>query len=157
MYYLWYFINMNAQGVLQQPAVLVPRRVVPMVFTRDFESMLLNTPLNHESLSADIEEAARIGMSTLNELFDVFELAHGKQIKQLVDRTIPLLKSPDTYFTHWQLSIAEDLLDEVDLVLLTHGEEIQSFGLTPLDQSRILVMFAVTGCIITQYNYTNTL
>ena len=50
---------MNAQGVLLQKTVPVSRRVIPMIFSRDFESMLLNADLQHTSLSADIEQAAQ--------------------------------------------------------------------------------------------------
>lgn len=138
---------MNLQGVLRRTTVPVSRRVIPMIFSRDFESLLLNSALEHESLSADIETAARSGMTLLEELLDVNELEHAEQIKTLIAKTVPLSISDNIYFPSWQISIAEDLLDDIDLALLTHGDDLRALGLNPLDQSKMLILLAVTGCV----------
>ena len=138
---------MNAQGVLLQKTVPVSRRVIPMIFSRDFESMLLNAELRHDSLSADIEQAAKAGIVKLNDLLDVHELAHQDKIKLLVSKTAPLCVSSNVYFAYWHVSIDEELLDEVDLATLTHGDDLNEFGLKPIDQSKMLVLLAVAGCV----------
>lgn len=137
---------MNAQGVLLQKTVPVSRRVIPMIFSRDFESMLLNADLQHISLSADIEQAATLGISRLNDLLDVHELSHLDQMKLLVKKTAPLCVSSNVYFAYWHVSIDEELLDEVDLAKLTHGDDLSEFGLQPIDQSKMLVLLAIAGC-----------
>ena len=137
---------MNAQGVLLQKTVPVSRRVIPMIFSRDFESMLLNADLQHTSLSADIEQAATLGISKLDDLLDVYELTHQDQMKLLVAKTVPLCVSSNVYFAYWHVSIDEGLLDEVDLAKLTHGDDLSEFGLEPIDQSKMLVLLAIAGC-----------
>ena len=137
---------MNAQGVLLQKTVPVSRRVIPMIFSRDFESILLNADLQHTSLSADIEQAATLGISRLNDLLDVHELSHLDQMKLLVAKTAPLCVSSNVYFAYWHVSIDEELLDEVDLAKLTPGDDLNEFGLQPIDQSKMLVLLAIAGC-----------
>lgn len=137
---------MNLQGVLRQTTVPVSRRVVPITFSRDFESMLLNSDLPHESLSKDIELAARRGLILLEELLDVTELKDVKRVASLVARTIPLSVTNSQYFPKWHLSIAEDLLDDIDLAVLTHGDDLKELGLNPVDQSKVLVLLAVAAC-----------
>lgn len=144
---------MNLQGVQRQTTVQVSRRVIPMTFSRDFESLLLGSELQHRSLSSDIEVSARNGIIALNEFFDVSELVHTTHIKELIVKTVPLSQTDNQFFPHWHISIAEDLLDEVDLMMLTHGDDIQSLGLDPICQSRILLLLSVSGCTMLQERY----
>lgn len=136
---------MNLQGVQRQTAVQVSRRVIPMTFSREFESILLNSPLDHESLSSDIEQAAWNGMAILDELLEVAELTQTEKIKILIAQTVPYTIYENSQFSHWHLSICEELLDDIDLALLTHGDDLTSLGFGSLTQSKMLVFLAISG------------
>ncbi len=50
------------------------------------------------------------------------------------------------YFESWQLSISNDLLDAVELVLMTHGAELSELGLVGISLSQLTMFLAVAGC-----------
>lgn len=125
--------------------VLVKRRTIAITFSRDFEALLFNQDTDHISLTHDLEAAALAGLELLEELEDVTEIKHVAEIKELIAATNEYSKITSDYFTHWSLNIAEDLLDEADLLMLAHGEDLKELGLEALSQGTILVLLALAA------------
>lgn len=121
------------------------RRVIDITFSRDFESLLLQTTTKHLSLTHDLEYAAQRGLDRLQELEDVRDIEHIDYISQLISRTNQLSVMDSIYFTHWKVAISEDLLDEIDLLLLSHGYDLQELGLQNVTPATILVLLATAG------------
>ena len=124
--------------------VQIVRKTIPITFSAQLESQLLNFPSNHESLTHDLEFHARRGLSLLEELEDVHDLKHIEAIKELVTKTNDYSQMTSEYFTSWHIAIDEVLLDELDLLKLTHGEDLQSLGLVDSSQGKLLI-FAVSA------------
>lgn len=123
------------------------RRVVELTFSRDFESLLLNYPSSHESLTFDLELAIQRGLSLLSELEDVHDLQHVNTIKQLVVLSNNYSVMESGYFEHWKLPLSEDLLDEIDLLILAHGADLEELGLKRANEPMLVMLLAVAGCL----------
>lgn len=118
--------------------------VLKLKFSIEFEALLLNSGLPHNSLREDLEMAARLGLEVLDELEDVEEIKYKNQLQEMIEKTRPYNKMTSQYFNHWKLEITEDLIDEIELMLLTHGEDLKQLGLQA-DVSTSLLLLAVTG------------
>ncbi len=125
--------------------VLVKRKAITMTFSREFESLLLRSKSDHISLTHDLEFQALIGLKILEELEDVHDLKHVDTIQKLLLQTNLYTVIDSTQFPHWHINVSEDLLDEVDLLLLTHGEDLKQLGLKNVSQGTVLVMLAVAA------------
>ncbi|MFO0971540.1 MAG: hypothetical protein U0520_04325 [Candidatus Saccharimonadales bacterium] len=123
----------------------VKRKVVELTFSRDFEALLLGHPTPHTSLTHDLELAIERGLQRLIELEDVRELQHQSLITHLVAQTNLYQAMESEYFDHWKIAVSEDLLDEVDLLLLSHGKDLVKLGLFAETTAATLLMLAVAG------------
>lgn len=129
---------------------LVPRTTIDITFSRQFESLLLAYPSAHYSLTTDLEIHLRRGLRLLEELEDVHDLKHLEVIKKLVRAANEHGQIGSDYFTSWKISIANDLLDEVDLLTLTHGEDLLALGLFEITQGAIVVFAVIASFELTQ-------
>lgn len=125
---------------------LVERKTIAIIFSREFEALLLNFPSDHLSLTHDLELAAQAGVLSLEELEDAHDLKHVEAIKNLIAKTNGYLNMESEYFKQWSINISVDLLDEVDLLILTHGDDLKTLGLTQVSQGSVLVLLAVAAC-----------
>lgn len=125
---------------------LVKRKAIPITFSRDFESLLLNYPSDHISLTHDIELATERGLQLLEELEDAHDIKHTEAIKRLIEKANRYSVVDSAHFAQWHINVSEDLLDEVDLLLLTHGEDLQALGLTTVSQGSVIVLLSVAAC-----------
>ena len=121
---------------------VVKRKTIAITFSQKFEELLLNYQAPHISLSHDLETAAQNGLSRLNELEDVRDLKRVERIKDLIEKTNQLSNMSSSYFTQWHLNISEDLLDEIELLILTHGEDLIALGLKDSMPGTVLVLLA---------------
>lgn len=126
----------------------VARRTIPIAFSRDFESKLLNFCDAARSLSADLEAATRRGLEMLEELEDVHDLKHTETVQLLIALTNKYLQMDGQYFQSWHIAVAEDILDEIDLVKITHGEDLIKLGLEKIDQGSLVVLVATAGLVL---------
>jgi hypothetical protein len=124
---------------------LVKRRTIAISFSKDFESLLLNAPMPHASLTDDLETAAKNGLLLLEDLEDVREIKHKDTLHELIIKTNQFSKITSEHFTKWHINVSEDLLDEVDLVILAHGDDLKELGLVPVNQGMILLLLAVSS------------
>lgn len=125
--------------------VLTPRKTISIRFSRELEFRLLSTPLPHVSLSDDLEQCANKGLELLDELKDVREIKHQEQIKKLINESNTHHNMGSLPFKAWNISISEELLDEVELLILTHGEDLKNLGLRGVSVSSVIVLLIVTG------------
>lgn len=121
------------------------RKVVSLTFSRELEYKLLSIPTNHISLTHDVEACAVRGLELLKELEEVTELTHIPQIQMLIEQTNSCSAMQVKEFASWQLSISEDILDEVDLIILTHGPDLKDLGLNNTTVSQVLLLTIVAG------------
>jgi|GEM_PF-3923244 len=124
----------------------VRRKLVELTFSRDFEAILLAYPTRHLSLTHDLELAVQRGLLALEELEDVHDLEHIDLIRDLIAQTNKLTVMDAVYFTHWKLTISEDILDEIDLLLLAHGNDLTGLGLKKTTEATLIILLAVAGC-----------
>lgn len=130
-------------------AVTLKRKTILITFSRDFESHMLTSNFSrHESLSQDIELHARRALEKFAELEDVKELQHPLELKELIKKSNQLAVMESNYFTEWKLAIEEDLLDEIDLVILAHGEDLKQLGLADISQGGVLVLLTTMSLFI---------
>lgn len=125
--------------------VFVRRRTVPIPFSRDLEALLLTTSTEHLSLTHDLELAAQKGANMLADLEDVRDIKHTDSLQTLIDKTKVYGKTDSNYFKTWHIDIAEDLLDEIDLLLLTHKEDLLDMGLEDATHGTLLVLLALAS------------
>jgi hypothetical protein len=121
------------------------RKVVELTFSRDFEALLLAHPTPHTSLTHDLELAIERGLERLTELEDVRELQHQTLISHLVTQTNRYRTMESDYFNHWKIALSEDLLDEVDLLFLSHSKDLVQLGLFAETTAAVLLLLAVAG------------
>ncbi len=125
--------------------VLVARQAVPITFSKEFEALLLSQSTDHISLTHDLELQVIKGLEILEELEDVHDIKHVEIIRSLVQLTNKYLVIDSTHFKYWHINIAEDILDEVELLKLTHGEDLEALGLLPVTAGTIIVLLAITS------------
>jgi hypothetical protein len=125
--------------------VFVKRRTVPISFSRDLEALLLATNTEHISLTHDLELAAQKGVDMLADLEDVRDIKHTDSLQTLIDKTNIFSKTDSDYFKTWHIDIADDLLDEIDLVLLAHKEDLIDMGLENVTHGTLLVLLALAA------------
>ena len=121
---------------------LVKRKPLTICFSKAFEGLLLSAELEHISLTHDLEEAAQKGLALLESLEDAHDIKDVTRLKELIARTNELTSMDGEYFPNWQINISEDLLDEVDLVILAHGEDLVELGLHDAAPGTVLVLLA---------------
>lgn len=138
---------MDGVQAIRSTALPVIRRTTVMIFNGAFEQLLLNSDYSHSSLSADIEDSCRDGIQLLDELFDVTELKHRESIKQLIDYVQPMAQPQSIYFPHWFVNISEELLDQLDLIMMTHGHDLEELGLTPISTSKLILFLSTAGLL----------
>lgn len=124
---------------------LVRRKTIPISFSREFESLLLNADTPHLSLTDDLEIAAKNGLLLLEDLEDVREINHKDTLHELIHKTNELSVVESEHFTTWHILMSEDLLDEVDLVILAHGDDLIELGLNRVDQGSLITLLAVSS------------
>lgn len=132
----------------------IPRRTVALTFSPAFEQQLLNFPTAHASLTSDLEHHIRRGLSLLEELEDVNDLRHQAAFSTLVKLTNQNCQMQTPYFKDWYLEISEELLDAIDLMVLTHGEDLQSLGLTEMSPATMLILVATASLVVEKTNHT---
>ena len=125
---------------------VLKRKIISLTFSRDFESILLAYPSSHVSLTDDLERAVIRGLQILDELEDVRDLQHVQFLSHVIQKTNTLSKMDAVYFSEWKLPFAEEILDEVDLVLLTHDNDLRGLGLQNCNQSTLIILLAIAGC-----------
>ncbi len=125
--------------------VLVKRRTIPISFSRGLEALLLATDTEHLSLTHDLELAAQKGANMLADLEDVRDIKHTDSLQTLIDKTKVYSKTDSEYFKTWHLDISEDLIDEIDLLLLTHKEDLLEMGLEDATHGTLLVLLALAA------------
>jgi hypothetical protein len=121
------------------------RRTIPMIFSREFEAMLITSDAPHISLTHDLEFAVSRGLEYLQELEDVLELQHLDRIKSLVASTNNYLHLTFVAFHSWYLQFSTDLIDEIDQIMLVHGEDLINLGLRKLDLNSVVILLANAG------------
>lgn len=126
--------------------VSVERRTLPIAFSKAFESLLLNYPSSHQSLSHDLELAIERGLELFSELSSVSELEHTQDIRVLVALTNRHITTESKHFKTWYISLREDLIDEVDQIILTHGDDLNRLGLDSTT-GNTAVFLAIAGTI----------
>jgi len=127
------------------------RTVISIKFSKEFEALLLSQPMDHLSLTHDLEAAAYQGLSKLAELEDPHDLKHVEVIKKLISQTTNYSFMNGLYFSNWKIAVSDDLLDEIDLMALTHGADLMQLGLLDTTHGTLLVLLAVTGCSSNQF------
>lgn len=121
------------------------RRTITIPFSREFESLLLNAETEHRSLTHDLETFVRRGLTQLEELEDVTEIKHTGAIQHLISITNQHCLPLSTRFRGWHISVVEDVLDEVDLLILAHGEDLKNLGLRAVNPGTILMLLALAA------------
>lgn len=104
---------------------------------------MLNSPARHESLSHDLEWAVQKGLKRLAEFEDVQDIEHVEKIKELIKQANLYAQISSSYFQQWYINVAEDLIDEVELLLLTHGDDLVELGLKDNSTGTLLVLLAL--------------
>lgn len=123
----------------------VKRTVLYLTFSREFEALLLSYPTAHSSLTHDLELAVERGLERLIELEDVRELKHQALISYLISHTNRYSVMSSNHFEQWSIALREDLLDEVELMLLSHGKDLVELGLYAHTPSALILLLAVAG------------
>lgn len=129
--------------VLITPTII--RKTIPITFSKEFEGLLLSYASKHTSLTEDLELHIQRGLKLLEELEDVHDLQHVDTLRALIATTNQYLKIDTPNFQTWFITIAEELVDEADLLLLTHGEDLAELGLETVNQGTILVLLATAS------------
>lgn len=124
---------------------LVRRKTIPISFSQDFEALLLASSTAHVSLTHDLELAAQSGLQMLEDLEDVRDIQHIESLQTLIEKTKTFSQIESDYFKSWHIDISEDLLDEIDLLLLTHKEDLIELGLTDPSHGSILILLATAA------------
>lgn len=125
--------------------VQVERRTIPMVFSREFEAMLLTSDAPHISLTHDLEFAVSRGLEYLQELEDVLEFQHSDRIKSFIEKTNSYMHQTHPPFTCWYVQFSEDLIDEIDQIILIHQEDLRSIGLQVVTINSVILLLATAG------------
>ena len=125
--------------------VLVKRRTIPISFSQEFEALLLAGNTDHLSLTHDLETAAQNGLQMLEDLEDVRDLKHADSLQTLIEKSKDYSQIKSEYFKNWHIDISEDLLDEVDLMLLTHKEDLLEMGMQEPTHGNVLIILAVAS------------
>ena len=133
-------------NIFMNTELQIQRKLVELTFSRNFESLLLTYPSEHFSLTHDLEFALERGLNLLSELEDVRDIEHIELVKELIRHTNQLTVMDAVYFSNWKLHVSEDLLDEIDLLLLTHGSDLALLGLNKVNEAFMIVLLAVAGC-----------
>jgi hypothetical protein len=123
----------------------VRRKTIAVSFSRELESMLLQADTPHLSITDDLEIACAKGLELLSGLEEVKDLEHTKSLHEIIVDTNAYLHISSSFFKQWHIDISEDLLDEVDLILLTHKDELRESGLTVITRGSILILLAVAA------------
>lgn len=123
----------------------IKRKPINITFSRDFESLLLAQDTKHLSLTDDLEWAVRQGLYKLEEFEDVRDLTNTVRLSKYIDQANKYSKITSNYFKYWVISISEEILDELELIKLTHGDELLKLGLSDLNIGSILVLTATAG------------
>jgi hypothetical protein len=126
-------------------SMLAKRTTIPIRFSQELEYRLLKLNTPHLSLTHDLELAAYKGLELLEELEDVRDITHLAQIQKLIGETNRCRQAQSKEFQRWHIALSEDLLDEVDLLLITHGEDLTAIGLKELSRDSIIVLLVVAG------------
>lgn len=126
-------------------AVLVRRRPIRITFSQAFEALLLKQEAAHQSLTHDLEHAATIGLAKLQQIEDVTELDETAQLHRFIDEANTHSVMDAIHFQYWTISVSEDILDELELIKLTHGEDLLQLGLSDLSEGSLLVLAATAG------------
>lgn len=126
---------------------LVNRETIALVFSREFESLLLNSKYDHISLSHDLEAAAEKGLQILEELEDVHDIRDVDVIKLLILATNNFLQIDSNHFKSWHIGISADLIDEIDLLILTHGEDLVQLGLKSSSLGSVLLLLSTSALL----------
>lgn len=124
---------------------LVKRKTIPISFSKEFESMLLHASTPHMSITDDLEIACARGLELLSDLEEVKDIKHTKSLHEIVADTNLYLQISSSFFKQWYINISEDLLDEIDLILLTHKDELRESGLKVLNQGSVVILLAVAA------------
>ena len=125
--------------------VQVKRQTIAMTFSQEFESLMLAYDSQHISLTHDLEFHITRGLELLAELEDVQDLQHKEVIQKLINDTNYYSIISSNYFKAWQIAIAEDLLDEVDLLQLAHGEDLAEMGLIDQKRGTLVLLIAIAS------------
>ena len=121
------------------------RRAIPITFSREFEARLLALPTPHTSLTHDLESQVIKGSKLMEELENIHDIRHVDALKLLIAQTNEYLIISSPYFTQWSIHISEDVLDEIDLIIMTHGTDLSELGLRRVDQGSISVLLATAA------------
>lgn len=126
----------------------VRRVAVRTTFSQDLEALLLQLPTKHASLSHDLESAATIGLDTLEDI-KIRDLSdtENQALKQLIDRTNKHLQMNTLHFKHWTIMISEEVLQALELLRLTKGDDFTSLGLRDNSIGSLLVLAATAGLL----------
>lgn len=123
----------------------ISRKTIEVPFSRELEYLLLQIPTRHASLTDDIEQCSLRGLQLVSELEDVVELPHTQQIRKLVEITNLYIGMDEEAFDSWNIAISENLVDELELLILTHGEELKELGLEKVSTGSVLTLTIVSG------------
>lgn len=123
----------------------IKRKTTPLSFNQNLEFKLFTLPIHHTSLTEDIELCALKGLELLSELEEVTEITHLPQIAQLVEITNEYGNMDNIHYRTWHIEIAEDVLDEIELIILSHGEDLKELGLKDVSCGGVLLLAVITG------------
>lgn len=126
---------------------LAPRNTTAVSFNRTLEHLLLNIPSPHSSLTEDIELCATLGLELVSELREVTEIKHVPQIQKLVQLTNYFTNMAALEFDTWHIEVSEDIVDEIELIILTHGNDLKELGLTNASVGTVLILLVVSGLL----------
>ncbi len=136
---------------------LISRTTTPIAFSNSFEGLLFTQPETTMSLVADIETAAYAGLKKLAELEDVHDLQHVDAIRALVLRVNDYAKTESNYFDSWKLDIDKNLLEEVGIIDITHGEDLVQLGLNDRSHGTLIILLALAQLLDIQIQSTGDL
>lgn len=132
---------------VKQALHYLKRRTIAISFSQAFETMLLNSRTAHTSLTHDLEALAYQGLKLLDDLEDVKEIIQVTRLRKLIPHANRHAQISSEYFTSWQITLSEDLLDEIDLLILMHGEDLKDLGLNNVSQGSIIVLLCTAALI----------